>query len=306
MTSPHLAPDPTDDVLHLQPRLRGLAYRMLGDVDDAEEVVQEAYLRWHRVHQAARDDVRSPEAWLVTVVSRLALDRLRRAATERAAYVGPWLPSPVPTPSLPPADAAAELASDLSVALLLLLERLAPEERAAFLLREVFGTPYEEIARILERSEPAVRQVVSRARRRVQADRARFTAPAAVQEEVVHRFIEALRVEDAEGVLAVLAPDVSFTGDGGGKAKAARRRVEGIDRVSRFYLSVARKARELGATREYRPVTLNGMPGWLTFFNGRLYSATTAHIEDGRIRAFYIVLNPDKLRAVREAALPLE
>lgn len=302
MTIPDFAPDATLDVLRYQPRLRGLAYRMLGDIDDAEEVVQEAYLRWHT---AAHDGVRSPEAWLVTVTSRLALDRLRKAATERAAYPGPWLPSPVPTPSLPAPDAAAELASDLSVALLLLLERLGPEERAAFLLRDVFGAPYEEIARILERSEPAVRQVVSRARRRVQSERARFTTPPEVQEEVLQRFVEALRVEDAEGVLALLAPDVAFTSDGGGKARSARRRVEGFDRVSRFYLGLARKAREAGGGLEYRPVTLNGMPGWLTFYRGQLHAATTAQVEDGHIRNLYVVLNPDKLHAVRETAVPL-
>jgi RNA polymerase sigma factor (sigma-70 family) len=168
MTTPATPGDrSSDEVLAHRPRLLGLAYRMLGDVDEAEDVVQEAYLRWH---QADRQAVRSAEAWMVTVVSRLAVDRLRRLDTERAAYPGPWLPEPIATdtpaaPSaLPAPDRGAELASDLSVALLVLLERLAPEERAAFLLRKVFGTDYAEIARILERRPDAVRQMVHRAR----------------------------------------------------------------------------------------------------------------------------------------------
>jgi RNA polymerase sigma-70 factor, ECF subfamily len=164
----------TDGILGHRPRLLGLAYRMLGDMDEAEDVVQEAYLRWH---QADRQAVRSSEAWLVTVVTRLAVDRLRRLNVERASYPGPWLPEPIATdlPAAPSAPAApdrrAELSSDLSVALLVLLERLAPEERAAFLLREVFGTDYAQIARTLDRSQDAVRQMVHRARTRVHAGR---------------------------------------------------------------------------------------------------------------------------------------
>ena len=287
----------TSDLLRLQPRLRGLAYRMLGDMEDAEEVVQEAYLRWQR---GPRDDVRSPEAWLVTAVSRLGIDRLRKAATERATYIGPWLPSPVATPELLPSrepspDRDAELASDLSVALLVLLERLAPEERAAFLLREVFGAEYAEIARILSRSEPAVRQVVSRAKKRVQAERARFAAPRDVQGEVLQRFLTALAAEDAAGVLAVLAPDVTWTSDGGGKVTAARKPIVGPERIVRALLAFERKGRGIG---ERRLATLNGRPGYVTLLHGQLLSATTIAVEDGRIVAFYSTFNPEKLRYV--------
>ena len=155
-------------------RLFGIAYRMLGTVEDAEDAVQETYLRWH---DAPVDAVRSDEAWLVAVVTRLSIDRLRRAATEREAYVGRWLPEPIATAPTPPPDRKAELASDLSLAFLVLLERLAPEERAAFLLREVFDAGYDEIARVLERSEAACRQLVHRARERVRGDRARVSAP---------------------------------------------------------------------------------------------------------------------------------
>lgn len=290
---------PSDDPLRHQPRLRGLAYRMLGDLDDAEEVVQEAYLRWH---QGDRGDVRSSEAWLVTAVSRLAVDRLRRRATERAAYVGPWLPMPVAVGALPSPARDAEIASDLSVALLLLLERLAPEERAAFLLREVFDTGYDEIARILARSETAVRQVVHRARRRVRAERARFAAPRAAHAELLERFVAALAAEDAAGVVALLAPDVTLTSDGGGKATAARRRLDGTDRVTRLLVGVATKAR---GRVTYRPTMLNGRPGYLTFLDGRLFAATSAAMDGDRIAALFIVLNPDKLHHVAGDAPPL-
>jgi RNA polymerase sigma-70 factor (ECF subfamily) len=300
MIPPDIAPTaPPDDPLRHQPRLRGLAYRMLGDLDDAEEVVQDAYLRWHR---ADRSDVRSSEAWLVTAVSRLAVDRLRRRATERAAYVGPWLPAPVATDAIPSPARDAELASDLSVALLLLLERLAPEERAAFLLREVFDTGYDEIARILARSEPAVRQVVHRARRRVRAERPRFAASREEHAELLERFVAALAAEDAAGVVALLAPDVTLTSDGGGKVTAARRRLDGAHRVVRLLVGVAAKGR---GRVSYRPTVLNGRPGYLTFVDGRLFAATSAAMDGDRIAALYIVLNPDKLRHVTGGVPPL-
>ena len=286
-----------------RPRLLGLAYRMLGDVDEAEDVVQEAFLRWHLADQQT---VRSPEAWLVTVVTRLSVDRLRRLQTERATYPGPWLPEPIATdaaPASPPApDRAAELASDLSVALLLLLERLAPEERAAFLLREVFGTDYAEIARILERSTDAVRQMVHRARVRVRTDRTRVAAAPGEHERLLGRFVDALGADDADALLALLAPDVVLASDGGGRARAARRLLLGPDRVARFLLGVARKFGR-GYTR--RLTRLNGRPAMLTFDDGVLQSVTTADVEGGRIHALHVVRNPDKLRHVLEPTVRL-
>ena len=295
-------PSAGPDVLRHRPRLLGLAYRMLGDLDDAEDVVQDAYLRWH---QAARDDVETPEAWLVTVVTRLAIDRLRRAAKERATYVGPWLPEPVPfePPStLSAPDRHVELASDLSIALLVLHERLAPEERAAFLLREVFGTDYAEIARILDRRPDAVRQMVHRARTRVQAERPRVPVARDEYERLVDGFLRALESDDAPALLALLAPEVTLTSDSGGLAAAARRTVLGPDRVARFLLGVVRK---FGRGFTHRPATLNGAPALLTFHEGTLITAWMLEIADGRVRAVYSMRNPEKLRRATETGIEI-
>jgi len=295
------------DALAHRPRLLGLAYRMLGDVDEAEDVVQEAYLRWYRADQ---DDVRSPEAWLVTVVSRLSVDRLRRLKTERAAYPGPWLPEPVATAAplapatLPATDHAAEVASDLSIALLALLERLAPEERAAFLLREVFDRDYHEIARILERRPEAVRQMVHRARTRVRQGRPRLAASIDAREHarLLERFVAALSTDDEPALLSLLAPNVEMTSDGGGRARAARQVLAGSERVSRFLLGVARK---FGWGSSRRLTYLNGQPAVLVFKHGELTSVTTVVAEDGRIRALHVVRNPEKLRRALEVSVAI-
>jgi RNA polymerase sigma-70 factor (ECF subfamily) len=302
--SPPLDELSSELALEHRPRLLGLAYRMLGDMDEAEDIVQEAYLRWQ---QADRAVVRSAEAWLVTVVTRLAVDRLRRLNTERAAYPGPWLPEPIATdaayaPLVPNAPAApdrqAELASDLSIALLVLLERLAPEERAAFLLREVFGTDYAEIARVLERRPDAVRQMVHRARTRVHQERPRVPTPPDAHERILEQFVAALSADDAPAVLALLAPEVALATDGGGRARAARNWLVGPDRVARFLLGVSRK---LGPNDTHRMTRLNGQPGYLTFHDGVLTTATTLDTVDGRIRAIHIIRNPEKLRRALEA-----
>ena len=278
------------DVERHRPRLFGLAYRMLGDAHEAEDLVQEAYLRWYQQHRA---EVESPEAWLVRVTSRLAIDRLRRARTEREAYTGPWLPEPIADA----ADGPAELASDLSVALLVLLERLAPEERAAFLLRDVFDAPYGEIARTLERTPAAVRQMVHRARQRVRGGRARFDVPAPLQERLLHRFLDALHTDDQEAMLALFSPDATFTSDGGGKALAARNVVRGADRLVRLFLGLRRKAPE-GTTREI--VRVNGTPAIVTRVHGRLYAVFSFATDGERLLAVYSTLNPDKLRRMGE------
>jgi RNA polymerase sigma-70 factor, ECF subfamily len=298
----------TDVALEHRPRLLGLAYRMLGDMDEAEDVVQEAYLRWQQAHQQS---VQSVEAWLVTVVSRLAVDRLRRLSTARAAYPGPWLPEPIATDTAlasmvpaapPPPDRRAELASDLSVALLVLLERLAPEERAAFLLRDVFGTDYEEIARILERRPDAVRQMVHRARTRVHDDRPRVPTPPGTHERLLEQFVAALSADDAPALLALLAPDVALASDGGGRALAARNWITGADRVSRFLLGVSRK---LGASTGRRLTWLNGQPALLALQGDDVVAATTIDAEGGRVRAVYIMRNPEKLRRALAGVAPI-
>ena len=277
------------DLERHRPRLFGLAYRMLGDVGEAEDVVQETFLRWH---QGERSDVASVEGWLVAVASRIAVDRLRQASTARLTYVGEWLPEPVATDGAAP-DRGAELASDLSMALLVLLERLAPEERAAFLLREVFDVGYDEIARILARGEPAVRQMVHRARERVRTPRARVAVPADAQARLLDRFLDALATDDHEAMLALFAEDATFTSDGGGRVRAARRVILGPDRITRFLLGYQRKAE---GRLTHRVVTLNGEPAIAGYVDGQLF-ATTAFATDGeRIVAAWRVLNPEKLR----------
>ena len=287
-------PDPATDFFEsLRPRLFGIAYRMLGIVADAEEVVQEAWLRWRQADGAPRSD----EAWLVSVTTRLAIDRLRRAATERAAYEGQWLPEPM---ALDPPDRGAELADDLSLAFLLLLERLAPEERAAFLLREVFGAEYPEIAGTLEKSEAACRQIVHRARERVRRDRRRFEVAPDARERLAHRFVEALRAEDRDRMLALLTDDAVLVADGGGRMPALNKVEQGAARLAQLLVGFERTGRVYlerhgGQPLEYQVAWLNGEPAVLTLVGDKLLYATVLQLDGDRIAGLYRVLNPAKL-----------
>jgi RNA polymerase sigma-70 factor, ECF subfamily len=276
-----------------RPRLYGIAYRMLGTRADAEDMVQEAYLRWHG---ADVERLRSPEAWLVTATTRLCIDRLRAARSEREAYVGPWLPEPIAgTGTAPPADAHSELASDLSVAFLVVLERLAPEERAAFLLHEVFESDYSDIAGILGKSEATCRQIVHRARERVQQDRPRFEVSESARGRLLERFLEALRTENKSALLSLFAADATWTSDGGGRAKAARKIVRGAELVSRFTLGIW--SRYL-SKQTFRPATINGQSG-LVAFNGQQPSWVLTIETDGvRILSACAIVNPDKLKGI--------
>ena len=274
-----------------RPRLFGVAYRMLGDVHDAEDLAQEAMLRWQR---SGGDDIREPEAWLVSVVTRLAIDRLRQRATERAAYPGPWLPEPITTERMS-ADYRAELASDLSMAFLVLLERLAPEERAAFLLREVFGTGYDEIAVILDKSAAAVRQTVHRARERVRAERPRFVAPPGAKDRLLERFVSAIEHEDRDELLAVLSAGAEWTSDGGGKVTAARRMVEGAERIARMLVGIEAKYEHPFA---YHMAIVNGEPAVMQYLGEKLFSVTFCETDGERITSLYRVMNPEKLAFV--------
>ncbi len=271
---------------------------MLGSVDDAEDVVQEAYLRWHSADAA---EIRSAEGWLVAVTTRLSIDRLRRAATEREAYVGQWLPEPLGAAvAPPPPDRAAEIASDLSLAFLVLLERLSPEERAAFILREVFAAEYDEIARVLERSEAAVRQMVHRARDRVRQDRHRFDAPPDAKERLLDRFLRAFAEGDKEELVAVLAPDVVFVADGGGKIASMPEVTTGADRIAELLIGFEKSGRAIVERRglgplEHRPATINGEPAILTTVGGKTLFTTSFAVEEGRITGIYRVMNPEKL-----------
>jgi len=275
-----------------RPRLFGIAYRMLGAIEDAEDLVQETYLKWQ---EADTSSLRQPEGWLVTVITRLAIDRLRRARTERDAYFGPWLPEPLPTGPWRRADERTELESDLSMAFLLMLERLAPEERAALLLHDVFDCGYAEIAETLAKSEAACRQIVHRARERVRRDKPRFEVSLESKERLLTDFIAAIEADDKEGVVALLAEDASWASDGGGKTRAATRIVRGAMRVARLVLGFSWKTRGMLVTRMGR---LNGEPAWISYAGERVFAATAIHTDGEKILAVYRVLNPDKLRAL--------
>jgi RNA polymerase sigma-70 factor (ECF subfamily) len=276
-------------------RLFGIAYRMLGSVADAEDVVQDAYLRWHQADVTA---VRSAEAWLVAVTTRLSIDRLRLASAERERYVGSWLPEPIATSERSATDRRAELASDLSMAFLVLLERLAPEERAALLLRDVFDSGYDEIARVLDKSEAACRQMVHRARTRVRGDRARFAVPLETRERLLEQFLAALGADDKEALLSLVAEDATLVSDGGGKVQAVRNVLHGAMRIVRFVLGIESK---WGAITRHAVQWINGEPAIVSYFGDRVYCTTSVETDGERLTAFYRVLNPEKLRHAARA-----
>ncbi len=274
----------------LRGRLFGLAYRMLSSRADAEDIVQEVYLRWH---EADRDGIENPEAWLVTAATRLSIDRLRRLKTERDAYVGPWLPEPIVS-SEPPPGHALELSEDLSMAFLTLLERLGPDERAAFLLHDVFDVGYGEIAAVLDRSESACRQVVHRARERVRGERKRFEATESAKAEMLHRFMTAIEARDERALLELFAPDATWTADGGGKSAAGLRPIIGADRVARLAINL--RERFWAADRTMEVTTVNGETGLCFRDGGRLTAVLSIATDGERILAIYAVVNPDKLQ----------
>jgi RNA polymerase sigma-70 factor (ECF subfamily) len=268
--------------------LFGLAYRMLGSRADAEDVVQDAYVRWH---QSGARGVENPEAWLVTTATRLAIDRLRRLKTERDAYVGQWLPNPIVTAAAPDRD--LELAGDLSIAFLTLLERLAPEERAAFLLHDVFDVDYDRIASVLERSEAACRQVVHRARERVRGDRKRFEVADSVRQAMLQRFLAAMDARDEQALIDLFAPDATWTADGGGRVGGAPRPIAGAVRLARLVIGLREKFWADDRTLEI--ATINGETGLCVRDGGRLTATMSITTDGERIHAVYAVVNPDKL-----------
>ncbi|WP_084337892.1 RNA polymerase sigma-70 factor [Actinomadura oligospora] len=279
-------------------RLFGVAYRMLGTVTDAEDVVQDAWLRWSADD---RDAVADDEAFLVRVATNLALDRLRSVRVKREQYIGPWLPEPVIT--APDVAEHAEVAESVSTALLVVLETLTPLERAVFVLREAFGFPYTEIATALGRSEASVRQVGTRARKHVDARRPRFDARADEQRAAVERFLAAAVGGDINELMAVLAPDVALWTDGGGRVRAALRVIHGPEKIVRFFIGVTSRPWQGVPVEEWRLswAEINGAPGLILEGGGRLLGTIGVTTnEDGLITTVHMVGNPDKLHAVRE------
>ena len=287
--------DATQTFHRHRPRLLGIAYRMLGTRAEAEEVVQDAWLRWH---DAAPDVLDSAEAWLVTVTTRLAIDRLRAAKVAREHYVGLWLPEPVLTDTEESPETALERVGELSIAFLAVLERLSPEARAAFLLREIFDTDYDEVARILGKTEAACRQLVHRARSHVQAGRPRFAAPPEAQRRLLESFAAAAAQGNIAQLTALLAEDAELIGDGGGKVASIDKVLVGAHRLANLYHAVWRRN---AATMRIQPAEINGEPGLLRFFDGVLESVQSFEIADGRIVRIHTQRNPDKLARIVRA-----
>jgi RNA polymerase sigma-70 factor (ECF subfamily) len=269
-----------------------VAYEMLGSASDAEDVVQETWLRWAGVDHT---EVREPRAYLVRIVTRQALNRLRSLARRREDYVGEWLPEPLVTS--PDVAADVELAESVSIAMLTVLETLGPAERAVFVLREVFDTPFDEISEAVGKSPAAVRQIAHRAREHVAARRPRMPVSATEQQEVVDRFLAAVRHGDLQGLLDVLAPDVVVVADGGGLAPTARRPIRGAERVAGLLIAGLRSA-----DFEAKAVWLNGSPAVRLDIGGEVDTAVSLAVENGRIAHIYAIRNPQKLARLGRAA----
>ena len=290
--------------------LISIAYRVLGSVTDAEDAVQEAWLRWSKVDPV---EVSNPRAFLVRVTTRLAIDRLRRAKARRESYVGPWLPEPTLTGRDVAEDVA--LAESVSMAMLVVLETLSPLERAVFVLREAFGMPYAEIGEVIGRNEEAVRQLARRARDHVQERRVRYDADETEQRRVTERFLEAASGGDLEALMGVLAPGVTLVADGGGRALAPRRPVRGAEKVARFLLAVATEERiarflrsvgnePVAADLRVRMAPVNGGPGVVITSQGRPITVLVLDVSDSSVQTIHLVANPEKLAGVRGIEAP--
>jgi len=277
----------------LRPDLGRLAYRMLGSLADADDVLQDAYLRWSRDN---RDAVDSPRAYLSSIVTRLCIDRRRADAVKRETYVGPWLPEPIVESENVDGESPVEAAESVSMAFLVVLESLTPVERAAYLLRRIFDYDYAAIAGVLGESEANCRQLVSRAEKRIADARPRFEASRDEAERLSGAFLQACATGDLDGLLQILADDVVLYSDGGGKAAAARAPVRSADHVARFFLGIIKK---FPSYLELVPKRVNGRPGFVAQHAGEIHSVLTFDVADGRIVNCFIVRNPDKLARVR-------
>src|SRR3954447_4557057 len=285
----------TDEFEELRPSAFAIAYRMLGSVSEAEDIVQEGFLRLHRAREGG-ERIESPRAYLSTVVSRLALDHLRSARVRRESYMGEWLPEPLMTSVDDDPARRAEMADSLSLAFLILLESLSPEQRAAFLLREVFEEPYDRIAAIVGTSEQNARQLAARARRHVHERRPRFEASREQREQLATRFFAAVEEGDLKGLEELLAHDVVLHGDGGGNAPALAHAIHGRARVARTLIAWLRAAARIGGFTTRRE-EVNGQPGALfSDLEGRLISVMILDVAEGQIHGVSSIVNPDKLQ----------
>ena len=284
--------------------LFAIAYRMLGSVADAEDAIQETYLRWRRATERG-EEIRSPRAWLTTTISRVCLDQLGSARAKREQYIGPWLPEPLAAVTPDVAETVADFDS-LSLAFLVLLESLSPKERAVFLLHDVFGYDFASIGEIVGESGADCRQLAKRARTHIAERRPRFEADRAKRERLTADFLRAVREGDMPALIETLSDDVTVFSDGGGKVNAARKPVVGRDKVALFLTNITRLA-PVGTA--FRLESINGQPGIVTLVDGVVQNVVTFDFTDSAIKAIYIVVNPDKLRPVTSAlsgAIPTE
>jgi RNA polymerase sigma-70 factor (ECF subfamily) len=288
----HIPSSETETFAVLRPRLFSIAYRMLGTRADSDDIVQDAWLRWNGADQAG---LQSAEAWLVTVTTRLAIDRLRTRKAEREAYTGWWLPEPLVEFDERTPESAAELSSDVSVAFMWVLERLTPDERAAFLLRQVFDHDYADIAAMLDKTEAACRQLVHRAQGRVQQERPRFEVPKDTHRDLLAKFMQAAGTGDRTAMKALMSDQVQLVSDGGGKVKSFHHILNGAGRVAGVYWSLEHQFPNKVA---YRAALINGEPGLLRYVDGKIESAQSFIVDDGRIVAVFVMRNPDKLTAI--------
>lgn len=284
--------DPVQIFSRLQPRMLGAAYRMLGSLAEAEDVVQDVWTRWH---DADVEQVDNAEAWLVTTTTRRAIDRLRQARVEREKYIGIWLPEPVLTDGPVTPEELQEASSDLSIAFLMVLERLAPEARAAYLLREVLDVDYDEIARILDKSEAACRQIVHRAKSQLRDARQRYAVPAQAHQRLMSRFVDAVASGNFMAIKSMLAESAELRGDGGGVVRSFPKPLIGGPRIAQLlYAPTLRPARAM----RVELVTINGRAGMLRYFGDALESAQSYDTDGERITRVYVQRNPEKLRRI--------
>jgi len=286
-----------DAFIQYRPLLLSIAYRMLGSLADAEDMLQETFLRWQ---QSSAVEIQSPKAFLVTVITRLCINYLQSARVQREQYVGEWLPEPMVTAPANDPSSLPQLDESLSLAFLVLLERLSPVERAVFLLREVFDYEYSEVAKIAGQNEVNCRQIFRRARLHIKEMRPRFDASPALKEKLLREFLEASIRGDMNGLLRLFSSDITVHTDGGGKASALLNPVHGCEQAARLMV---------GATRKFKPenavvtfVQVNGQPGLLSCVNGRVETVITVDVADGQVRNIYILRNPKKLQRVHALA----